>query len=178
MRFRLRGAMIAVAVVAVLLGGMMEGSRVFRRWEYCREQAGIHAAEERTSLTSEQYLTNRTARLTALIQRYKDMGPEKKSIDDLIASSDDLAFTRWFFTPAKIQLLYDEARNPERPSDSRFSSAANVARFLEDNWEKPWREELSRRARWAAYHARMKQEYLHAASRPWLPLPVRSPPGS
>ena len=169
-RITIRRLQSWLAVVAVVMCGFIESPRVYRRWKYCREQAALHAEQAQACGDSVPAGVRRLERLTAIANRFAAMGPVRAcEISSLINASGDPQFARWFFTPAKLQLLYGAREQRDTTPGSVYPLEA--AWYLESNWKHWWTEDLYRRNIACSHHVEMEREYLLAASRPWRSLP-------
>ncbi|SIO29898.1 hypothetical protein SAMN05444166_3595 [Singulisphaera sp. GP187] len=167
-RFTVRRLMVAVATFAVMLGLGLEVSRIARRYRHCHEMARRHAAlakyiQKHTSDTS-----HRLERLDAVLRRFARMGPEARPIDDMVVDSHDPGLTAWFVKGSRRGLLTG--------GEERSCSPAEFTAHIEEYWGRGWRKTAESLSHSLANHSRLREDYLHAAYRPWVRIPSGPPP--
>jgi tetratricopeptide (TPR) repeat protein len=150
-RFTVRRIMVAVAVLALFLGGSLEVIRLKRFRDECLKRAATHAESERYSLEMEQHDRQWAERIEG------SFGTTQRFLASLEGTLSR-ASARLKPTIVDQQKRFTEAAEQEKRDAAK------------------WRGDATRDAESAAYHGALKRKYLRAAARPWWPIEPDPPP--
>lgn len=185
--------MALVLFAGVALAVTVEVPRLYRRWEYCRYQAEQHGLLESYARQKLDLYRADVRRMKAITWYWRHLPARDYTIADLIAESGQPEFLTRFFTLTNIQLMdlsvfhpryiyLDEERLTEVDYPNSAAQLSNLlvppeiaARFLETHWGRRWSEASAETKPHEEMHARIRNEYLRAASRPWRPIPNHVP---
>ncbi len=145
-RFTVRRIMVAVAVLALILGGSLEAIRLKRYRDECLTRAATHAESERYSRGMEHMA--------------REMAETAESFLAILQ--------RWTVSRGSFLRMTTIIREAER---KRAELAEQQKRSAADE-----RGQEARYAEYAAYHEALKRKYLRAAARPWQSVEPDPPP--
>jgi len=160
--------MVVVAALAALLGLGLEVTRLTHRYRYCREMARRHAAWGESIQKDDTGEFHQLRRLDAVALRFSEMGPDARSIDELVRDSGDPDFTAWFLKGQRRALLTGGEDRPVTPGE--------FVAHIEHLWGNAWRGRVKSFHDGLAKHSRLRNDYLSAAYRPWVRIPPDPPP--
>jgi tetratricopeptide (TPR) repeat protein len=158
LRLTVRRMMIVIAALALVLGSSIEAIRL-RRWrDEFLMRAQAHAQYERINLESEGLARNMT-------KFYRDS-----------AESDEASSKRWSSPGVLSRLLGFKGEPGLAEIHSNLAEIHSKQAEREKDLAIQGRDQATKYAEAAAYHAALKRKYLRAASRPWLPVEPDPPP--